>query len=174
MMKPKKIKKWNKDTVIDKNKLTMFDLISYNPPVTDKQLIDKEAEENKERDEDELSVQKPNLLNLDEEDDEKSDDESVGPRVKINEKGEIVLDEESLIVKRKKPKNQNIKTVYEDDRTISTRTTYSSFKKPGMCEFKFAFKFNFLCLFENLISKVNLMRRNKGGQMKRLLNSIQH
>ena len=148
--KRKKIKKWSKNTVIDKNKLTMFDLISYNPPIieTMKQLSEEDNQDENEKvnelveDEqidsqlkDQLKDQLNEKKEKEEEDlskaTEENDEECIGPRVKINENGEIVLDEESLIVKRKKPKDQNIKTVYEDDKTLSTRTNYSSFKKPG-------------------------------------------
>lgn len=141
--KRKKTKKWGKHSVVDKNKLTMFDLISYNPPATDalSQLnedddrpVDEDGEpfeDEKDSNEETPPVHAFNEANKTNEEEEEEDEESVGPRVKINENGEIVLDEESLIVKRKKPKDQSIKTVYEDDRIISTRTNYSSFKKPG-------------------------------------------
>lgn len=140
-MKKKKMKKWCKNSVVDKNKLTMFDLISYNPPVNDKQP-NENAEQDAEQDAEQTSIEPdPNsedqqlVEQADDEEQTKSDsddeDESIGPRVKINENGEIVLDEASLIVKRKKPKDQDIKTVYEDDKTLSTKTNYSSFKKPG-------------------------------------------
>ena len=136
--KRKKTKKWAKNSVIDKNKLTMFDLISYNPPAIDalSQLNedeDKPADEKGEPLEDENNAQEEPPLDPANGETKASeeDEESIGPRVKINENGEIVLDEESLIVKRKQPKDQNIKTVYEDDRIISSRTNYSSFKKPG-------------------------------------------
>ena len=139
--KRKKPKKWNKNSVIDKNKLTMFDLISYNPPAVDSlsQLNDDEAGDDEgdlnEDEREQMSEEKPVVERPIEDnkanDEEEEDEESIGPRVKINENGEIVLDEESLVVKRKKPKDQSIKTVYEDDRIISTRTNYSSFKKPG-------------------------------------------
>lgn len=144
--KKKRIKKWNKNLIVDKNKLTMFDLISYNPPINEEQT---KNDDNKDEEEiiNEQRQKKPeiqvfdnnenNIESIDKEtNDEETNDEddcseSIGPRVRVNEKGEIVLDEKSLIVKRKKPKDQNIKTVYEDDKTLSTKTNYSSFKKPG-------------------------------------------
>ena len=141
--KRKKAKKWGKNSVVDKNKLTMFDLISYNPPAIDalSQLNEDEAklddedgepgEEEKEQSKEQPAPERPSEDSKANEEEENDDEESIGPRVKINENGEIVLDEESLVVKRKKPKDQSIKTVYEDDKIISTRTNYSSFKKPG-------------------------------------------
>lgn len=141
--KRKKTKKWAKNSVVDKNKLTMFDLISYNPPAIDP-LGELNEDEDKPTDEEPSEEDKePNeepLIEDSKADEMDDEEEKIGPRVKINESGDIVLDEESLIVKRKKPKDQNIKTVYEDDRIISTRTNYSSFKKPGEKIGLFTFK----------------------------------
>lgn len=145
--KRKKVKKWSKNLVVDKNKLTMFDLLSYNPPAVDdllKQPNDDDDDDDKTKDKTSELIdddeRPPNEIELpvdqlNGDDQNKSDlddnEETIGPRVKINENGEIVLDEASLVVKRKKPKDNSIKTVYEDDKTLSTRTNYSSFKKPG-------------------------------------------
>jgi hypothetical protein len=184
----KRHRRWNKNAVVDKNKLTMFDLISYNPPplnadnteddamnvagvdseqhvagLGDPELSDK-VPNNPIGDLEGINTQSTSLnrsmesatdeagrsepvepgtdkdptdpVDAEDEGDDKADEEPVeeetqiGPRVRVNEKGELVLDEKSLIVKRKK-NTSKVKTVFEDEKSISSLTNYSSFKRNG-------------------------------------------
>ncbi|RWS04781.1 hypothetical protein B4U79_14524 [Dinothrombium tinctorium] len=116
--------------VVDRSKLTMFDLISYNPPLSEEQMA-KEAEKKRESSESETVL----AIEYNEENDEQNgeheeNDESAdvtGPRVKVGPNGEIVLDEESCVIKRKKSKEK--RPIYENSQHSSHHsTTYASFR----------------------------------------------
>ena len=178
----KRHKKWDKNVAVDKNKLTMFDLISYNPPplpgITvsggsdaekgDNPLDGEEAtangltctstgdspDESRQNNVDEEDQNSANQTRNERNDREKSGENeeegnkdgegeeerkegeeeegnsSIGPRVRVNENGELVLDEKSLVVKRKTNKSK-VNTVYEDEKSISSLTNYSSFRRKG-------------------------------------------
>lgn len=185
----KRHRRWNKYAVVDKNKLTMFDLISYNPPPkSDSDLsntaaaIDMDSQvaglgdhglssttlngiigdftatdampvlttsnndvspntniqtdpanndTNKGDETNEANEEEEETEGVDVRDQADNEESSlVGPRVRVNEKGELVLDERSLIVKRKK-NTSKVKTVFEDEKSISSMTNYSSFKRNG-------------------------------------------
>lgn len=124
----KTTRKLRKAVTVDKSRLTMFDLLSYNPPLS-KQDTEKRSQEEEVI----ISEQKTAVPEEEEDvDDERSQEpQTLGPRVKVGPNGEIILDEESLVVKKK---NNVIGPLIVEASNRSSITTYSSFrgkKTPG-------------------------------------------
>lgn len=84
----------------DRQKLTMIDLIFYNP-TTNPMSDPKKKESGAEEDPDD-----PEILKIEETEKEQSDDENEMPvpQIKIGPSGEIILDEQSLVVENKETK----------------------------------------------------------------------
>ncbi|CAG2117526.1 unnamed protein product [Medioppia subpectinata] len=117
----------------DKTSMKMKDLLLYNPPMTDEQ---KEM-----RDKDMDLTDKPAATDDTETEDKKIEDKreesttnttasdtSGGPRVKVGADGLLILDEESVIVKRKKSDTKEEAPVIERAGAVSAFTNYSSFR----------------------------------------------
>ena len=129
---------------IDKSKVTMFDLLSYNPPMSDEQ---KERRRKAEEEAEQLSQRSSSgspskhsiarsCVSLSPDSPAKDDQQkgaSTGPRVKIAANGEIVIDEESLILTKKVEAVTD--TVYEGSDQADSQVTYASFRN----------KNNYLC-----------------------------
>ncbi|XP_054159489.1 transcription factor TFIIIB component B'' homolog [Oppia nitens] len=121
--KRKTSRKRNKCDKKDKSMMTMKDLLLYNPPMTEqqKEMRDKdtdvtETQTNVECDEN----------NDTKEDNNESDETNAGPRVKVGADGQLILDEESVILKRKRRDTSD--TVIEKGGTTSAFVNYSSFR----------------------------------------------
>lgn len=119
-----------RDKLCDTKKFTMADLITWRPK-TENTLRKKWAEKRKElretmsiKDEadDDYSINGDNTTKSKQTNDAKS----AGPRVKINEHGEMVVDEESLVIVEN-PENNILETVNED--LLPKKVTSLSFKK---------------------------------------------
>lgn len=113
---------------VDKSKVTMFDLLSYNPPMSEEQ------KERKRKAEEELevasSIGSPSKLSssrssIDSDHSSKSR-VNQGPRVKIGAGGQIVVDEESLVLH--KPREELTETVCESSDLQESQVTYASFR----------------------------------------------
>lgn len=122
---------------IDKSKATMMDLLSYNPPMSEEQKerrrkADEEAEQQSQR----SSTGSPSKNSIAPSLASQSSDSlakgslskgaSSGPRVKIGANGEIVIDEESLILTKKVDAVTD--TVYEGSDQADSHVTYASFR----------------------------------------------
>ncbi|RWS25843.1 hypothetical protein B4U80_03540 [Leptotrombidium deliense] len=112
----------------DKSKLTMFDLLSYNPPLSKEQREMNETRDSEQNpvesviaSEDADEFEETNESNVESGENEKNS----GPRVKVGPNGEIILDEESCIIKRKKTKS-TAPPIHENSRQVAT--TYASFR----------------------------------------------
>ncbi|XP_023223280.1 transcription factor TFIIIB component B'' homolog isoform X2 [Centruroides sculpturatus] len=119
----------------ERSKMTMMDLIYWNPPnnpmsqkkenkglntVTILQPIEEEEEEEVDDPQD-----MPSNENLEEQEIEQPLEESVpGPRVMVGPNGEITIDEDSLVIRRSNDKNTLTEVVQE-----VSECTYSSFRK---------------------------------------------
>jgi hypothetical protein len=112
----------------DKTKMTMKDLLQYNPPLTEEQKEQRKYDSESEKSGNEIT-------NTTEKESKQSEDQistkvsenSSGPRVKVGADGELILDEESVIVKRKK-NSLDEPAVIETAKTTSACTNYSSFR----------------------------------------------
>lgn len=141
---------------MDRSKVTMYDLLSYNPPLSEEQKEKRKEESESCRDDDQSSLGSPSKSpssplkcrpvndgggnssqysqpSVNDESDEPSGSsqdtvEKSGPRVKIAADGSIIIDEESLIVKR-------VDTVINESSVINegkvglSSTNYESFRK---------------------------------------------
>ncbi|CAH1116059.1 unnamed protein product [Phaedon cochleariae] len=94
----------------DRHKLTMMDLIFYNPESNHMLEGDKKIEDNPKE---EIDVDDPKTEVIDLSDDtsknEKENDEESAvpvPQIKIGPSGEIIIDEQSLVIERKEVKKQ--------------------------------------------------------------------
>ncbi len=112
----------------DKTKMTMRDLLQYNPPLTEEQKEQRKYDSESEKSGNEItnttdkeSKQSEDQINV------KASENSSGPRVKVGADGELILDEESVIVKRKK-NSLDEPPVIETAKTTSACTNYSSFR----------------------------------------------
>jgi transcription factor TFIIIB component B'' len=127
---------------IDKSKVTMFDLLSYNPPMSEEQ---KERRRKADEDAELLShkssqsgspaksvtaASAASVSSGSPAKDDQSKGTSAGPRVKIGLNGEIVIDEESLIVSKKVDVVTD--TVYEGSDPAHSQVTYASFRNKNM------------------------------------------
>ncbi|KAI1301857.1 Transcription factor TFIIIB component B'' -like protein [Halotydeus destructor] len=105
---------------LDKSKATMFDLLSYNPPMNDDQ-----KEKKRKKDDEELSMAEEEALKSPEPEIQPPPKEEQGPRVKVGPDGTLIIDEESLVVH--KPVIET-STVVEGRHKLSSVVTYSSFR----------------------------------------------
>jgi hypothetical protein len=110
----------------DRSVMTMKDLIHNNPPMTDeqKEMRDKDIELTDKQSAEETAKEEEKEEPIETEKSEPSG----GPRVKVGADGVLILDEESVIVKRKKCEDRDEKAVIERAGTTSAFTNYSSFR----------------------------------------------
>ena len=106
----------------DKNKMTMKDYLLYNPP--SKRLKETATEL---KDDDKYVENKNDAESDNNKQKEELNEQSAGPRVKVGANGELILDEESLVLKHKKTPNGP--AIVENSNGLLTRTTYSSFRR---------------------------------------------
>ena len=114
----------------DKSAMRMKDLLLYNPPMTDdqKEIREKNAEHSDQQVSEQESDQNITPKEVTEETIDKSEETTVGPRVKVGSDGQLILDEESVIVKRKKSNALDGPALLESASTTSACTNYSSFR----------------------------------------------
>lgn len=120
----------------DKSKVTMMDLLSYNPPMTEEQRerrrkADEEAELMSQRSSSASPTKssdapESHVSEASESVNPGTKSSSTGPRVKIGANGEIVIDEESLVVTKKV--EAVAETVYEGSEQADSQVTYASFR----------------------------------------------
>lgn len=120
---------------VDKSKVTMFDLLSYNPPMSEEQ---KERKRKADEEFESASLaSSPSKISsprssVDSNHSSKSKINQ-GPRVKVGADGKIVIDEDSLVLH--KPKEESTETICESSDRSESVTTYASFRQ-GECTAK--------------------------------------
>lgn len=104
----------------------MKDLLSYNPPMSNEQKMKRKLAESSGENGQE-SPAKDNVEETVVEEESNGDDEQQCPRVKVGANGELVIDEESLVIRRKPSENGPL--VVENSTNGVFCTTYASFRK---------------------------------------------
>lgn len=131
----KKRNRYNKKPP-ERSKMTMMDLIYWNPPnnpmsqkkekkETDSVTILQPMEEEEEIDDPQDNSTNENLEKQEQEKQPSIEDSLPGPRVMIGPNGEITIDEDSLVIKRSNNKQNTLTDVIQE----VSECTYSSFRK---------------------------------------------